>query len=205
MTSSGRPARSPDELLYSGNHLLYEMQMLSNTAALLENWPPDDQGWKSKTQYMSALESFLIHARSAIDFLCPAQGYETHPRKADDIIAADYCTSGPWVVEHYESFRRIYNVISRDIVHLTYNRPDIARNWPYEALRAMITGQLSRFLDVADRLDAHFVTQLRAVVNGSRVSTGLMPPVVPDTVPATEISGLITGNSVATTTFIQRS
>jgi hypothetical protein len=57
-----RPTPTPLELAEAATDLLYELQMLFNTAALLED---DSQwntgwGWQSKTLYMAVLESFLV-------------------------------------------------------------------------------------------------------------------------------------------------
>ena len=69
-----RPTFTPDQLKIGGNHLLYEVQMFCNTAALMEEggW---EWGWKDKTEYMAVLESFLMHTRSLMYFLCPPRGY----------------------------------------------------------------------------------------------------------------------------------
>ena len=65
-----------DQLQIGGNHLLYDVQMLCNTAALLEDDSRWSWGWQDKTQYMAVVESFLVHARSLMYFLCPPKGYK---------------------------------------------------------------------------------------------------------------------------------
>jgi len=88
-----RPTPTADELLQGANHLLYEVLMLSNTAAVIED---DSQwntgwGWAEQTLYLSSVETFLTHARSLMDFVCPPSDYETRPVHERGIFAADYC------------------------------------------------------------------------------------------------------------------
>jgi hypothetical protein len=89
-----RPTFTADQLKVGGNHLLYEVQMLCNTAALLEGEGDKEWGWKDKTQSMAVLESFLMHARSRMYFLCPPRGYRHNPLKKRELFAEDFCPPG---------------------------------------------------------------------------------------------------------------
>src|SRR4029077_15920450 len=58
-----RPKPTAGELRQGANNLLYEVQMVSNAAALFDDedrWN-DGHGWQSKTLCMANLESFLVH------------------------------------------------------------------------------------------------------------------------------------------------
>ena len=85
-----RPTFSADQLKIGGNHLLHEVQMFSNTAALLDGEGDWEWGWKDKTTYMAVLESFLLHARGLMYFLCPPTGYEKNPVKKRELFAEDF-------------------------------------------------------------------------------------------------------------------
>jgi hypothetical protein len=68
-----RPKPIAEELRQDANDLLYEVQTVSNTAALFDDedrWN-DGHSWQSKTLYMANLESFLGHMRALMDFVCP--------------------------------------------------------------------------------------------------------------------------------------
>src|SRR5437899_9297385 len=100
MDQPARPRPSSVQLAQGGNDLLYEVQMLSNTAALLDDerdWNTG-WGWQSLTLYMAVVESFLIHARVLMDFLCPQRRWEKQAVNLDGLFAADYCT-GSWRAE----------------------------------------------------------------------------------------------------------
>lgn len=74
-----RPKPTAEELRQGANDLLYEVQMVSNTAALFDEedrWD-DGHGWQSKTLYMANLESFLVHMRALMDFVSPPRKWET--------------------------------------------------------------------------------------------------------------------------------
>ena len=123
-----RPAPPAAELQQGADHLIYEVLMLSNAAALLE----DDSkwntgwGWQSKTLYMTTLESFLTHARSLMDFACPPADYETRRVHERGIFAADYC-SKPWKPEPWPTLREEHKQISTEIEHLSFDRLVVGR------------------------------------------------------------------------------
>jgi len=145
--------------------------MLSNTAALLEDDHRWTWGWDDKTLYMATLESFLTHARSLADFVCPPSDYETRRIHERGIFAADYCTQ-PWRPQPWPTLREEHRQISAEIQHLTLDRPLVGRNWPYAALRNKLKDMLLSFLDEADLLPSHIKDQLRGVLTrGVRVSS----------------------------------
>jgi hypothetical protein len=51
-------------------------QLCNDAALLLEGDQWTGIGWRSKTLEMAVLESFLIHARSLMYFVCPPKGYK---------------------------------------------------------------------------------------------------------------------------------
>jgi hypothetical protein len=160
MTSQQQTSPSPE----SGNHVVYEMLMLSNTAALLDEWPHGAL-WDGHTLYLATVESFLLHARSLADFF-------TGTGHTDRIYATHYC-SEPWVID--QTVREHWDVISTEILHLTYLRPDEARSWQYTTMLATIHDQMQHFLRIADKLDCHIAGELRRILDGKRVWTPLRP------------------------------
>lgn len=195
-----RQAPTIVERAQGANDLLYEVQMLSNTAALLEDDHRWTSGWDNKTLYMAVLESFLIHARSLADFVCPPNDYETRQIHGRGIFAADYC-SQPWRPQPWPTLREEHKQISAEIQHLTFDRPPVGRNWPYAELRNRLKDMLLSFLDEADLLSSHVKDQLRGVLaDGVRVSVA--DTVVPGIAISTAaITGTI-GVSGATTAMI---
>lgn len=82
------PPRTPlsdKELLdYSGEHLLYELQIFR---WLVENIPGKQKGF----ELSALLESFVVHLRNLIDFF---YGKREHP---DDVVASEFFDSpGAW-------------------------------------------------------------------------------------------------------------
>lgn len=167
-----RPTPTPVELAEGANDLLYEVQMLFNTAALLEDdgrWNTG-WGWQSKTLYMAILESFLVHARSLMDFVCPPRNWDSRVVHARGIFAADYCGQD-WKPRPWPTLRQEHKQISREIQHLTLDRPPVGRNWTYADLRNKLGAELLRFVGEADGLSVHISDSLRGIlVDGVRVS-----------------------------------
>jgi hypothetical protein len=91
MPKFSRSTPPPERLIQGGNHLLYETQMLFNTAALLDDRERWDDGWAQKTLYMATIESLLVHRRSLMDFYFPPSNYATDKRRESDILAHDFC------------------------------------------------------------------------------------------------------------------
>ncbi len=150
--------------------------MLSNAAALSDDdrkWNTG-RGWESKTLYMAALESFLTHARSLMDFVCPPSDYATRSVHARGIFADDYCTA-QWRPQPWSTMRAEHKAISKEIEHLTFDRPAVGRNWPYAEMRNRLSVMLLEFTDEADLLPSHVKGQIRAVLStGARVAVA--PP-----------------------------
>jgi hypothetical protein len=168
--ASIRPTPTVAEREQAANDLLYEVQMLSNAAALLEDDHRWTWGWDDKTLYMATLESFLTHARSLADFVCPPSDYETRQIHSRGVFAADYCTQ-PWRPQPWPTLREEHKQISVEIQHLTLDRPPVGRNWRYAALRDRLKAMLLSFLDEADLLSSHVKGQLHGVLaNDVRVS-----------------------------------
>jgi hypothetical protein len=177
--------------------------MLSNTAALLED---DKQwntgwGWTSKTLYMALLESFLTHARTLMDFVCPPSDYETRTIHERGIFAADYCTSTLWKPQPWPRLREEHKHISTEIQHLSLDRPPVGRNWPYADLRNKLNDMLLAFVGDADQLSEHIEDQLRGVIlDGVHVSTA--DTGVPGMAISTSAITRTTGVSGATSSMI---
>jgi hypothetical protein len=205
MTPVARPQPTPAELIEGGNDLLYEVQMLFNTAELLEDsgrWGP---GWDQRTLYMATLESFLVHARSLMDFLC-TRSAKIRPVQNKGVFGFDYCSI--WDPEPWDGDE--WKAISEQIVHMSYRRPDIGRRWAYADMLSRLKVRLARFLDTADGLHEHVKDQLRGVLDGAKLSVAQTPESIrrgaaagaPDIAAAT-VAGM--PRSVPTTTLIDPS
>lgn len=184
-------------LIKGGNDLLYELLMLSNSVALLdEGWPGSDGLWQGKTLYMAVVESSLVHVRNLMAFFSPGRN-----RKDTDTIAVDYCT-GEWHPARWATFEKDWAAITTDIMHMSYLRAEPARSWPYKELHEGIKAFVEQFLVDADLLNPHFRLQLRAILDGARIATALTPAVEAGAPTASEISGMIRLGSVPTSTTL---
>lgn len=190
-----RPTFTPDQLQIGGNHLLYEVQMLCNAAALLESGgEKDDWGWQSRTRSMATLESFLMHARSLMYFLCPPKGYRQNPLKARELFAEDFCKAD-WKAKPWKGFGTERDAISIDLMHLSIDRLEVGRSWEYTRLLHQLKVMLIGFLEDADGLSTHVKGEIRAALNGKRVA-------VADTTTRLVIAPSLPGGSVPTTSII---
>jgi hypothetical protein len=190
-----RPIFTSDQLQIGGNHLLYEVQMLCNTAALLEDDSRWTHGWENKTQYMAVLESFLMHARSLMYFLCPPTGYKRSKLKERELFAVDFCRVG-WSVKRWKDFNKERDAISADLMHLSIDRLEVGRNWEYTRLLGELKTMLLAFVDDADeRLSAHVKSEIRAAFSGKRIAQA-------DTASRPLLTSPLPGSSVPTTSLM---
>jgi hypothetical protein len=203
VSSPPRPAPTQQELIDGGNHLLYEVQMLHNTAALIRDhhrWQ-GVAGWENFTLYMATLESFLVHTRSLIDFLRLGPS-DLRPHQRRGIFAFDFCTA--WTPERWTGDLK---AINKEILHLSYDRPEVGRNWKYEELLARLNRGIEDFLKDADQLHQHFHEELGRTLGGARWARAYTPAVaagVPSISTLGEAAARSTG-SVPTSAVIDRS
>ncbi len=202
MAKFARSAPTQQELIDGGNHLLYEVLMLNNTVALLRDHARWSHGWEEFTLYMATVESFLVHARSLIDFLCTAPS-EVKPFEARDIFAFDFCTAWtpkPWSGDEWKA-------ISEQIIHLSYNRPEVGRNWEHDDLLYRLDDGIERFLKQADHLHPHFHKQFRHTLDGGRMAVAYTPAVASGApiASALNVGFAQTAGTVASTSLIDPS
>ncbi len=169
--------------------------MLCNTAALLEDDSRWTHGWDNKTQYMAVLESFLMHARSLMYFLCPPRGYKQSKLKERELFAVDFCRPG-WNVKRWKEFNKERDAISADLMHLSIDRLEVGRNWEYTRLLSELKTMLLAFLDNADEaMSAQVKSEIRAAFNGKRIAKA-------DTAPRPLVTSPLPGSSVPTTSMM---
>jgi hypothetical protein len=114
-------ALSDAELIaYSGEHLLYELQIFL--------WTGKELGREeNKGPIRSVLiESFVMHLRNLIDFFCTAAGDE----REDDIIAADFAAG--WSESMSNTLKEAKKRANKELSHLTLGRkngPDPTKPW----------------------------------------------------------------------------
>lgn len=134
-----RTAFTDQQLLdYSGEHLLYELQMF--------HWVADNLPSTKGFELSAMLESFAVHLRNLIDFL-----YDK-PQDAhrDDLIAADFLDPAtPWdpgqITNTLDEARQRAN---KEINHITYKRKsggDPTKPWPVADLFNEVNALCKKF------------------------------------------------------------
>jgi hypothetical protein len=202
-----RLARTSEQNIQGGNHVLYETLMFFNLAALLDETERWSKGlnWDTKTLYMALVESMLVHRRSLMDFYFPAVGYEADKRRDSDMFASDFCDS--WRPARPASFKVEWNAISEEVLHLSYLRPEVASNWHYAEMRDELRELTKTFIDAADdRLHDYMKAQLREIAFGERRTGRALTPEVQARMAAVDpklLSGLPAGLSTPTSTTLR--
>ncbi len=178
MTRADQEAPTAEELARGANRLLYEVLMMSNAAALLDEEHPWEGGWEGLTRYMAVVESFLVHTHSLLSFLYPP----TRARRARGakrrVVAADYCADG-WRARPWKGVGAVRKTIARDVAGLSFAELPAARSWEYARLVAALRGSLSWFLDEARALPPDVRKQIQGVIDGSGNGNGAFTPAIP--------------------------
>jgi len=94
------------------------------------------------------LESFAIHARTLLDFLCTDE-----PRYEDDVVAQDFfATPEQWAnarSAETKALERVHGRVAKEVAHLTYARLDVtpeAKGWPFMDIAKDINTVMDEFL-----------------------------------------------------------
>ncbi len=121
---------------YSGEHLLYEFQILL--------WTGKELGREeNKGPLRSVLiESFVTHLRNLIDFFCTPPGKE----REDDVIAADFCPG--WSENMSNALKEAKERANKELSHLTLGRKsglDPSKPWDIGGLFDEMHGVAKRF------------------------------------------------------------
>jgi hypothetical protein len=121
---------------YSGEHLLYELQLFL--------WTGKELGRGHEGVIRSVLiESFVIHLRNLIDFFFTPRSHD------DDVIAADFCP--PWSEGISAKLKEARERANKELSHLTLNRKsglDPSKPWD-------VGGLFQEVHDVAKRFAAN--------------------------------------------------
>jgi len=160
----------------ASEHLGYEIDMFFHTGALLvsKEYSGGDGGVLFPTTSIhfaldenkvalirnALIESFLIHARSLVDFF-----YRDNPWE-DDLIAEQYIEGWkdirPSIPEQLATLRRR---VGKEIAHLTSVRTEDGKPWPYQALAKEMLGLISPFMEkVPDEMLSQDWQQRRLVL-----------------------------------------
>jgi hypothetical protein len=171
-----------DEYLreYSDTHLLYEVQMLVDTAHQLASYSvvnrnAGNDAWATRN---ALLESFLIHARNLKFFFC-------HKPKEDDISAWQYDDQWSFPSMCPET-RTMYAQMSKRLAHLTSKRPLPEEGpptpWDCKTITKRLVECLKMFVDrvPGNRLGREF----RAYVAEHQDTNAMTFPVAPVTTAA---------------------
>jgi hypothetical protein len=130
-------ALSDKQLLeYSGEHLLYELQMLSYATAELATI--SEPGLRTS----SLIETFGIHLRNLIDFFFASPGGE----KPDDVIAPDFDSN--WKENLSQTLKDAKERANKELSHLTLlrkNANDPSKPWNVNALFQEIANLVKKF------------------------------------------------------------
>jgi hypothetical protein len=160
MAKMERRILSDAELLdYSGYHLLYEVQMLFGTTALLMRTLESTDAETVHVFRYAVLESFGLHLRNLIDFFYPNPNKPPHPT---DVLADDFfprrkrSTSFPAISP---SLMKARERASKELAHLTTERitgtpPE--KGWQYLELTAEMCKILDEFVCAASPEKLHF-------------------------------------------------
>jgi hypothetical protein len=172
------------------DRLLYEVLMLGNTAALLDEEAPLDEGWRELTQSMAVVESFLAHAGSLLDFLYPPKRVVKHNRrKRGEIFAFDYCRPG-WQAGAWEDLGAVRKAIQRDLAHLSLAELPATSVGEYARMVAMLRRALAGFLEHADGMPGQTKAQIRTALERERARGRLIRASRPATsTAATSVAG----------------
>jgi hypothetical protein len=164
MADATGPRPTPAQLRERADRLLYEVLMLCNTAALLDEDSAGKDGWRDLTQYMALVESFLTHTRSLLGFLYPPKRVlRRNKRKASEVYALDYCGSS-WRARRWNEAASVRSTIRRDVLHLSLAGLPVARSSEYGRVVAALRTSLWSFLDDASGLSVSAKSRLRAAL-----------------------------------------
>jgi hypothetical protein len=118
---------------FSGEHLLYELQLLLFTGQELGRVP-------IPVMRSVLIESFLIHLRNLIDF------FYTPRTKEDDVIAADFCPG--WNESISNTLKSAKERANKELSHITLGRKsglDPSKPWDVGALYQEVHEVATRF------------------------------------------------------------
>jgi hypothetical protein len=172
VAKSRRILNDAELIEYSGYHLLYEVQMLFGTAALLSraSYPSDPE--VAHVLHCALLEGFGIHLRNLIEFFYP--GKKPHPAdvRADDFFAGQKRTRGFPAIS--APLIRARERASKELAHLTTERitgtpPE--KEWRYMELTAEMCKILHEFVGAAspEKLHSNVGQQVRQFMAASRL------------------------------------
>ncbi len=141
------PLSNKELLDYSGEHLLYELQIFR---WLVENIPGKEKGF----ELSALLESFVVHLRNLIDFF---YGKREHP---DDVIATDFFDSpGAWIPgAKPSSLETAGERANKEVNHITSKRKagmDPDKPWKLNELFGAIHNVAERFAATASPAKLH--------------------------------------------------
>jgi len=158
---------TPGQLRERGERLLYEVLMLSNTAALLDSDTGAHEDWRELTRYMALVEAFLVHTHSLLRFLYPPRRVlDRNKRKPAEVFALDYCGTS-WRARPWARVSKVRATIRQDMQHLSIAKLPVARSEEYARVLAALKTSLSSFIDDAQLLSSRSRSRLRAALEES--------------------------------------
>jgi hypothetical protein len=156
--------------MQGARHLLYAVGMLVNTVDLYREMCVQQSSWREQARLFAVVESNLAHARTLMDFLFPV-GAHTNRRKHRDILAADYCTE-PWQPTAWDGLNDDRDRISREILHLSFDREPVIQGLLPHMLCDKICRVMLVFVNSADRLGGDTAYVLRELASKGRLLDG---------------------------------
>jgi hypothetical protein len=132
---------------YSGEHLLYELQIFC--------WLTEAISTEPKGFRLSALlESFVIHLRNLTDFFYAA------PTKTDDVVAVDFFDKATgWVPGNMSNLlAEARERANKEVSHITHKRKgpdDPTKPWPHDDLFKEIEAIAKTFANTASSKKLH--------------------------------------------------
>jgi hypothetical protein len=148
---SGQQARVCREKLEKAvKHIAYEVRLLEFTADRLQGDHASPSEPPEGDETNAFLESFLLHYRNLLVFLCP-EGHQV--RHSDDVVASDYLGE-----EKPKNVGRRDKLIDRNekdrldklLAHITFHRERFIEerrtNWKTAQMRDAMLGEFRRFV-----------------------------------------------------------
>lgn len=169
------------ELRLLSEHLQYDIQMTFDLAEVLNSILTPPSSPLDHVVRNAILESFLVRARSVVEFLWHDR------RKQEDALAADYFPPGEWKKMRPNRPHRLNRLVTQKVgwgaMHLTYRRARTtgnpqAKQWEPIKMCAALEPTARLFIDNVDpaQFDPTYFPAIRPYLDGFKAKYGHVTP-----------------------------
>jgi hypothetical protein len=140
--------RTDEERRAASKDLLYELDMMCETARVLEQMNARAKTRDEVVTRNALLESLLIHARCLVVFL-GWHGKRPHP---DDVRVSHYIKDFRTAPPPNEWLEELYTAASVRVAHISYERAAVdpmKKDWPIRDIVQAINDEILRFARIA--------------------------------------------------------